>query len=190
MDNKAQMMVTDAIIFSITIVLALAFLFQLTPSSTLVDEYTKVLKMQGDDALRALYVEPFSVEDLPTDYPSNKLVYYLITNDYDNMTSDLNNILLNVEYNIWISNGIKDPVFWCNSDGDYDAPLPNIRYVTTSHCLVAIDPTYRNNETGILAGKYLQGKYSDQKSDLDHSTAFEGYMGSTYNVILELWHTL
>lgn len=180
MDDKAQMMVMETVIFTITILLALAFLFQLSPSSTLTDEYTKELKVQGDDALRALYIEPFTADDLPSDYPSSKLVYYLITNDYNSMTSDLNDMLLNIEYNIWVSNG-TNTVFWCNSDGDYNTPLQGIRSVTTSHCLVAIDPLYRNNETGIFSGKYKHG----DKSVLDQ--AFPGYEGSTYNVILELW---
>ena len=195
MDDKAQMMVMETVIFTITILLALAFLFQLSPSSTLTDEYTKELKVQGDDALRALYIEPFTADNLPSNYPSSKLVYYLITNDYDDydsMTSDLNDMLLNIEYNIWVSNG-TNTVFWCNSDGDYNTPLQGIRSVTTSHCLVAIDSLYRNNETGIFSGKYLPGKHDDEgydinlRSDLDHSSAFKGYEGSTYNVILELW---
>lgn len=187
MDDKAQMMVMEAITFAITILLALAFLFQLSPSSTLTNEYTKELKMQGNDALRSLYIEPFTTDNLPSDYPSNKLVYYLITNDYNNMTSNLNDMLLDTEYNIRVGNGTKN-VFWCNSDGDYSTPLPSIRSVTTSHCLVAIDPLYLNNETGIFSNKYIPGKHDygqNPKSDLYN--AFPGYEGSTYSVILEMW---
>lgn len=180
MDDKAQMMVMEAVTFAITVILALAFLFQISPSSTLTDKYTKELKIQGDDALRSLYMEPFTAEILPSNYPSSKLVYYLITNDYENMTSDLNGMLLNTEYNIWISNGTKT-VFWCNSYGDDSTQLQSIRSITTSRCLVAIDHLYINNDTGIFSGKYKHG----DKSILDQ--AFPDYEGSTYNVVLEVW---
>ena len=103
MDNKAQMMVMETTIFAITVILALAFLFQLSPSSTLTDTYSNELKIWGDDALRTLYTEPYTADALPANYPSNKLVYYLITNDYDNMKSELNNFLEDeIRYNIWI----------------------------------------------------------------------------------------
>jgi hypothetical protein len=184
MDNKAQMMVMETTIFAITVILGLAFLFQLSPSSTLTDTYSNELKIWGDDALRTLYTEPYTADALPANYPSNKLVYYLITNDYDNMTSELNNFLEDkIMYNIWISNGTQ-PVFWCNSLGYNDTPLSSIGSVTISHSIIPIDPVYLNNATGIFSGKYKEGK----KSDLDNK--FEVCDSSSYDIILEMWETI
>lgn len=194
MDDKAQMMVLESIIFAIIILLSLVFLFQLSPSSTVGEKYTNTLKIRGDDALRSLYTDPANnTSGYPLDYPSNKLVYYPITNNYTNFTRDLNKTLPDtVMYNIWISNGIKT-IFWCNSFAETTAPLQAIGSITTSHYFIAIDPTYRTNKTGIFSGKYIQGRHSDDgydinpRSDLDHYSAFKGYEGSTYDVILEMW---
>ena len=185
MDDKAQMVALEGVFFTVIVVLSLVFLAQLSPSSVLSEKHSNILKIQGDGALQNLYKEPIS-EPTPSNYPSNKIVYYLITNAYTNFTADLNATLPTiVMYNIWISNETKT-VFWCNSHGDYNTPLEAIEPITTSHYIIAIDSMYLNNATGIFTGKYQAGKNSD-KSDLDHEDAFQGYEGSTYNIVLEMW---
>lgn len=176
MDDKGQMMVLETVFFAVTVLLALIFLYQLSPSSTVSNEYTNILKIQGDDALQSLYTDVVP-GDYPSDFPSNKLVYYLITNDYDGFTlSNLNNLLPStVIYNIYISNGTKT-VFWCNSDGDNTTPLQTtIGPVTTSHIIIAIHPKYLTDVSEQLIG---------DESILNEK--FPGYDGSTYDIILEM----
>ena len=187
MDNKAQMMVLESIIFSIIIIISLVFLFQLSPSSNLSEIYTNTLKIRGDEALQSLFTDSAeNTSEYPIDYPSNKLVYYIVTNNYTNFTKDLSKTLPEtVMYNIWISNGIKD-IFWCNSFSRTNTRLQPTGSVTTSHYIIAIAPSYRTNETGLFLCQ--QGKYYDNRCDLDHPSAFQGYQGSTYDVILEMWH--
>jgi hypothetical protein len=185
MDDKAQMVALEGVFFTVIVVLSLVFLAQLSPSTVLSEKHTNILKIQGDSALQNLYKEPIS-ELTFSDFPSNKIVYYIITNDYTNFTADLNKTIPTiVMYNIWISNETKT-VFWCNSNGDYITPLITIEPIITSHYIIAIDPFYLNNTAGIFTGKYYVGKNSD-RSDLDHPDAFQGYEGSTFNVILEMW---
>jgi hypothetical protein len=164
MDNKAQMMVLEAVVFSISIIISLAFLFQISPSSALTDQYTKELKIQGDDALMTLYFQNYESNPSPTNYPTSKLINYIINEDYSGLTSDLNEVLLNTEYNIRISNKTKT-IFWCNSNGKIDE-LENRRAISASHCIVAIDPYFFN------AGSRLENEFP-------HS--------NTFKVILEVW---
>ena len=175
MDDKGQMMVLETVFFAVTVLLALIFLYQLAPSSAVSNEYTNILKVQGDDALQSLYTDVVP-GDYPSDFPSNKLVYYLITNDYDGFTlSNLNNLLPStVMYNIYISNGTKT-VFWCNSDGNSTAPLQTIGPVTTSHIIIAMHPKYLTDIPIQLIG---------EESILN--TEFSEYDGSTYDIVLEM----
>ena len=170
MDNKAQTMVLESVLFAVTLIIALIFLYQLSPSSTEVYQYTSNLKIQGDDALRSLYtglVDNFY--EYSFDFPSNKLVYYLINDNYSLFISDLNDMLpLSIEYNIYISNGIKT-VFWCNSYEDTSNILEKIEPVTTCHYIIGIAP------------EYLKTYDSDLYDD------FQNYDGSSYDLILELW---
>jgi len=175
MDDKGQMMVLETVFFAVTVLLALIFLYQLSPSSAVSNEYTNILKIQGDDALQSLYTDVVP-GNYPSDFPANKLVYYLITNDYHNFTSDLNNLLPStVMYNIYISNGTKIPVFWCNSDEDSATPLQPMGPVTTSHIIIAMHPEYLTDIPIELIGEesILNGEFSD-------------YDGSTYDIILEM----
>lgn len=194
MNDNAQMMVLEAIIFAITVLLSLVFLYQLSPASTVEYKYTTDLKLQGDDALRSLNNAPIpAAANYPRDFPSNKLVYYLITNNYSNFITDLNSMLpKTVDYNLYISNGTTT-IFWCHSNYNPPSPIPEeplktIEPVSKSHYVIAIDPLYRTNETFIFSHEVQQGKYgSNERSDLDHSDAFGGYSGSSYDVIVELW---
>lgn len=165
MDNKGQMMVLEAVVFSISIIISLAFLFQISPSSALTDQYTKELKIQGDDALRTLYFETYDSETLPANFPTSKLINFIINEDYYELTSDLNEMLTNTEYNIRLANKTKT-IFWCNSDGDETTELENRRAISSSHCIVAIDPNFFD------AGSRLE-------TEFPHS--------NTFKVILEVW---
>lgn len=193
MDDKAQIMVLETIVFAITVLLSLVFLYQLSPSSTVENKYTNDLKIRGDDALRSLNNAQIDTSaNYPFDFPSNKLVNYLITNDYSSFISDLNSMLpKTVDYNIYISNGTKT-IFWCHSNYKSGTTIPQeptktIEPVSKSHYIIAIDQLYRNNATSIFSYEVKQGKHFDNRSDLDHSSAFQSYTGSSYDVILEMW---
>ena len=193
MDDKAQMMVLESIIFAITVILSLVFLYQLSPSTTVENKYTSDLKLWGDYAIKSLNNAKIeNSADYPLDFPSNKLVNYLITNDYNGFISDLNNMLpKTVDYNIYISNGTKT-IFWCHSNyksgTTITGPLKTIEPVSKSHYIIVIDQLYRNNATHIFSHEVKQGRYCDNRSDLDHpDSAFGNYRGSSYDVILEMW---
>ena len=193
MDDKAQMMVLESIIFAITVILSLVFLYQLSPSTTVENKYTSDLKLRGDDALRSLNNAKIkNSTDYPLDFPSNKLVNYLITNNYSGFISDLNNMLpKTVDYNIYISNGTKT-IFWCHSNYKSElltiVPMRTIEPVSKSHYIIGIDLLYRNNATHIFSHEVKEGRYCDNRSDLDHpGFAFGNYKGSSYDIILEMW---
>lgn len=191
MDDKGQMMVLESVIFAITVLISLIFVYQSSPSSTLENKYTNDLKLQGDDALRSLNSEPIeNSADYPIDFPSNKLIFYLITNNYGDFISDLNDMLpKTVDYNIYISNGTKI-IFWCNSNYKFGTiptePAKTIEPVSKSHYLIGIDMLYLS-ETHLFSSEVKQGKYFSDRSDLDHSSAFESYKDSSYDIILEMW---
>ena len=165
MNNKAQMMVLESVVFSIAVIISIAFLFQITPTSTLSDQYTKELKIQGDDALASLYFATYEDDSLSTNYPKSKLINYLIAeNGVTDLINDLNKILVNKEYNIRISDGDKT-IFWCNSFGDTATPLVPKNEISSSHCIVSIHPYF-----------------------IDDSSKLETELsGNTFKVILELW---
>ena len=108
-DNKAQMMVLESILFAITVVVALAFLVQLSPSSIESGtQSTNDLKLLGDDALDSIYETTMHVRfptqaqldtwetangKYDTNNPTSKLAVCIITNNYADMQSSLNEIL-------------------------------------------------------------------------------------------------
>ena len=196
MNDKAQMMVLESIFFAITVVIALAFLIQISPTSIqggvqLLNE----LKILGDDALNSLYAETLHVNRSPTDFnatnnPSNKLAVCIITNNYSAVTDSITSSLPDTAiYNIYISNGSKT-IFWCSSTGDTNTPLRMIDPVTISHHLVSIDPMHLvgyhrlvyqgvGAECSDIAEAFLV--QTDPKKPEEFS-----YKSSTYDVILEM----
>lgn len=191
MDDKGQMMILEVVLFAILIIVALIFLYQLSPPSSVGNVYTDELKIQGDSALHDLCNDHPSDANLPTNYPLDKLSHYLVTNDYYNLTLDIDDLLsTDVMYNIWICNATTS-MFWCNSSyGNSYTPIQNAEplnktgSVTVSNCIIAIDPVFRDNNNGVISNQYHQGRYNN-KSDLFY--IFDKYNGSTYNVILEMW---
>jgi hypothetical protein len=192
MNDNGQMMVWEAIFFAATVLLALIFLYQLSPTSTISRTSTYDLKVQGNSALYSL-ANDVILEDRPLGYPSNKLAHYLITNAYENMISDINDFLpSNTMYNIYVSNGTTT-VFWCNSQGSWSAPLPHVDPVTTSHCLVAMTLT-AFSESANRAGFYSdlnvpRDEDFPTRSDLISLFGDQDYDGPLFEVILEMWST-
>ncbi len=193
-DDKAQMMVLEAIFFAITVVIALILLFQMSPTSIQSgSQSSNNLKMLGDNALDTIYAETQHIKinvgaSYITNNPSSKLVVCIIKNDYSKLTDSLNTILPNsVIYNIYISNGIKT-VFWCTSTGDPNEPLTMLDPVAISHHQISIDPEHLVKYSPDV---YLNGVYSDIAEAFlgypipNNSDNYE-YKGATYEVILEM----
>ena len=185
MNNNAQMMVLEAILFSITVVLALFFIVQLSPTSIQNSiDTTNDLQILADNALHSLYTEQGSVQSRGSEYssrtetnnPTSKLVVCIICNNYTELVNSLNDYLpINVFYNLYISNGTITK-FICSSGNPITQKLPPIEPVVVSHFLIAIDPVHLTE---------FEGVYGGDESIIQE--AFENYKQSTYDVILELW---
>ena len=192
MNDDAQMMVLESVIFAITVMIALAFLVQLSPTSIQQSsESTTDLKILGDDALTSLSIEPFNLKDRgevmkdATNNPASKLTVAIIANDYDAIIDTLNNEILPEYspyfYNIYISNGTVTE-FWCSSTGNpADGPMDRTgdEQVAVSHYIVAIDPKHLDN--------FGDDIYEGGTGESDIWQYFQDYEGATYDVILELW---
>ena len=191
MKDDAQMMVLESVIFAITVIIALAFLLQLSPTSIQQSsESITDVKILGDDALISLSTETFYIREWrqtlrePTNNPTSKLAVAIITNNYDEIIDTLNDEILPEYtpyfYNIYISNGTKT-VFWCSSTGDTDEPIPRTgdEQVAVSHHLVAIDPVHLY--------MFHDDMYKGGTGESDIWQSFQDYEGATYDVILELW---
>jgi len=167
-NEKGQMMVLETIFFASTILLSLIFLQELSPSSVDIDEVTSDLKAIGDDALRNLYNDNLTVPH-STGYPSSKLVYYIINDEYGSFVSDARNLIPStIMFNVYISNGSKS-VFWCNSFARTDNPLPDTDPVVIAHCIIPIDPDFIPTS--------------------DIYVPFGDYKGCIYEVTLRMWYT-
>jgi len=175
--DSAQTMVLEVSFFTVMVILSLLFLYRLSPVSVVSSDFTDDLSDQGTDALHSIYNNLPSGE-YPSNYPSNALVHYIITNNYEGMISDLNALLQsNVMYNLYITNETEQ-LFWCSSYQDSAYPLQTIDPVTIVHCLIAIDPIYIDGETDEL---FRDG----QPNPLE--TAFSDYTDNIYKVQLVLW---
>lgn len=191
-DDKAQMMVLEAIFFAITIVIALIFLFQMSPTSIQSGtQSSNELKLLGDDALDTIYAETLHIkqnigEGYTTNNPANKLAVCIITNNFTGLTDSLNDILPEtVFYNIYISNGTKT-VFLCSRTSNTSNPLSMLDPVALSHHPITIDPAHlwMFTEDIYLPGEnWGRSNIWDDFVDLDLTTPYEG---ATYEVILEM----
>ena len=197
MNDDAQMMVLESVIFAITVVVALAFLVQLSPTSIQQSsESTTDMKILGDDALTSLSIDRLYIEGEAflkesTDNPTSKLVVAIITNQYDEIIDTLNDEILPEYspyfYNIFVSNGTVTK-FWCSSTGDTTNPLPRTgdEQVVVSHYIIAIDPVHMH-----MFGEPNNGNpdpiYKGGTGESDIWQYFQDYEGSTYDIILELW---
>lgn len=204
MNDKAQMMVLEAIFFAITAIIALTFLIQISPTSIeSSDQPSSELKTLGEDALNTIYSETMNITTIEerkawagvyngkytTNNPTSKLAVCIITNNYQELTDSLNITLPNtVVYNIYVSNGTKT-VFWCSSSGAKHGGTPSkmIGSVTISHHPISIDPVHLNKFKGdiYLPNKGAEDKYESDIFD-DFVNVMPPYFGSTYEVILEM----
>ncbi|MDH7516747.1 MAG: hypothetical protein QHH19_00090 [Candidatus Thermoplasmatota archaeon] len=196
MDEKAQMMVIESIVFTITILVALIFFYQLSPTTTVSNIYTNDLKIKGDDALRTLYNDQVTV-DLPKNFPKNKLIFYLIKDSYESMVLHLQSKLpSNTIFNIYISNG-TNKTFWCSSAINNATPLPVTEPVTISHYIISIHPQFFNqskfpsiiSNDGCEIAKAFNVYKMDEYGKIDITKIREDYKDSTYDVILEMFYT-
>ena len=183
--DKAQMMVLESIIFAITILISLVFLYQLSPPSTVSNSYTNTLKIKGDEALQTLYIDETPAEDLPNngvpqDFPTKKLIYYLITDNTNALVSSNLQYMLpsSAVYNIYISNGTKT-ILWCNSSLGNNTPIGMVEPIAISHYMISVHPDILDNATFPDVHKNGRCKIATEFID-------QGYTGSTYDVILEM----
>jgi hypothetical protein len=175
--DNAQTMVLEVSFFTVMVILSLLFMYRLSPASVVSSDFTDDLSNQGTDALLSIY-NNIPSGDHPSNYPSNALVHYIITNDYEGMISDLNALFQsNIMYNLYITNETEQ-LFWCSSYQDSSYPLQTIDPVTIVHCLIAIDPIYINSSTDEL--------FRDGQPNPLAST-FSDYTDDLYEVQLVLW---
>ena len=174
MNNKGQMMIFELIFFATTVILALIFLYQISPSSVTTSTYTDDIKVLGDTALYSIYNTPPNAVDYPNGFPPSRMVQYLLNASYGNFVSDLKNMLpATLMFNIYITDSRTiTQRFWCNSYASSSEPLPTLDPVTISHCIVAIHPEFWEC--------YGPGKPFPEWN--------LNYMGSVYDVQLEMWY--
>jgi len=209
MNDKAQMMVLESIIFAITTIIAISFLINLSPSSIQrATETTTNLKTIGDDALNTIFANQTTIQSKgmsayngkETYDPTSKLQVCVITNNYEELTASINRLLpTNVFYNIYIADSEGKKVFWCNSTctstngwkvGDELTPIGT---VFTSHHIISIDPVHLTMYTNPISCYmhcppidpqqcHLKNKFQDKYSGYTFS-------GATYDFIMEMWRT-
>lgn len=191
MDDKGQIMIIEAIIFAIFMILSLIFLYTIAPTGTVSNVYADTQKVQADDAVQTM-LENYSINTEYDNYPLNELTHYIAKNDYQNLTSRLNNLLSsNAHFNIYIANSSKS-MFWCNSSTNaYETisknakPLQTTKSIVVSSHIIAIPHIFRDNNDFFSDKYYHNGRYHDDKCDL--SNKFNGYDSSVYTFVLELW---
>jgi hypothetical protein len=189
-DNKAQMMVLESVLFSITIVISLIFLIQLSPSSTTINSNNiNELELIGQNALKAVYNQKVSIEsrgvleisadssDSILNNPLDKISVCIICDNYQELSNRLNDNIIenNVLYNLYITNasGNIEPVFICSSAGLNE--LPMTKPVAQANFYVSIDP----NHMTIYPNDVYEGENSNIEKDFTE--------GSTYQIIMRLW---
>lgn len=192
-NNKGQMMVLESVVFAITVIISLIFLYQLSPTSTQNVQQTSDLKIRGDLALQSLYNQELSDNDLPDnfpgEFPKNKLVYYLLTDGYTTLAGELSSMLPSTaKFNVFISNGTNKTWITSNFPGS-NTPVTLVDPISVSHYFISIHPQFFNGskfdiiDDGCEIAKQF-GVYNDPSSG-DYSIK-EGYAISTYDIILEM----
>lgn len=207
MNNKAQMMVLESIIFAITTIVALVFLINLSPSSIQrATETTADLKTIGDDVLDTIFAQQTTIQSHGTSSysgaqetydPTSKLEVCVITNNYENLTTSINNLLpTNVFYNIYIADSEGKKVFWCNSTCNstngwgVNEELTPIGTVFTSHHIISIAPKHLTMYgPAIGINLYLHSSQCDLINKFGNK--YPGYTlsSATYDFIMEMWST-
>lgn len=101
-DNLGQMMVFEAIIFAVFIILAIFFVYQLSPRSSFsVSTPTSELAILAKDVVRSVGNRDATFGDY-----DSFLEECISLGDYDSLTGYINNSLpVGVYYNLYVSNG-------------------------------------------------------------------------------------
>jgi len=173
-DDKAAMMVLEAVIFAIMILLALILVTNLSPvKKSSVDSYSNQLKILADDAIRTL--DNLDESDYASlnygagTFLSSRLVEYIALNDTTNTSSYFDKALPdNVRYNIYISNN-EETICWYNGEEGFG----KLGDVSKSNFVLAV-PSVLNESLG---------GYQDHE-------IIPGYSGFNYIFILEMWEIL
>jgi len=202
MNDKAQMMVLESIIFAITTIIAIAFLINLSPSSIQrATETTTDLKTIGDDALDTIFAQQTTIKNGGTDQytgqetydPTSKLSVCVITNNYAELTASINRSLpTNVFYNVYIADSEGNKVFWCASTGGWSVTdeLTPFGTVFTSHHIISINHkhlrVYSDPTSLYLNCVTYQRCHLVDKFTAKYTSSYS-YDGATYDFILEMW---
>lgn len=180
-NNKGQMLMIEAVLFSIMVLVAISFISQLSPPAVVSHRYSNNLKIWGDNVLLGMYNKGIN-DTIPVSYPNNTLSYYLINNSHDrfveNFSKDPRISKASVMYNVYISNGTKT-IFWVNSQSDTSGPLTPIGSVSKSHRLVSIDPS--------IIYQTEPDKWFSSYNPINESFVNLGYNQSTYDILVDLW---
>jgi hypothetical protein len=168
-DTDAQMVLLEAVFFTIMVLLSLIMIFNISPpSQSTINRYSNQLKILADDSLRVL-------DNMPSDisymlFHNSLLVQYVVLNDVKNMSSFLNSSLpVDVGYNIYISN-IKDNILWYNGENFWGGKLGE---VSRANYHILANYNWVNG-----SGMYYNGEI------------IPGYRGDEYIVVLEVWNIL
>jgi hypothetical protein len=168
-NDNAQMMIVEAVLFSIMVIMALIFVNQLSPpsriSATISSDQLKIL---GDDALRS--IDKVTIPELIA-YSGSSLVKYIAKNDKENLAEYLNSLLPSqVKYNIYISDG-NETIKWY--DAELEEKVAIVGTISRSHYIIVI----RDEEIT-----------KDYKMDGAENRFVEHPIGCVYEVILEMWY--
>lgn len=167
-DDKAQMLVLEAVLFAVMVFTALFFIFQLSPSPAIdADLSSDQLKILGDDALRTI---DKTTPETPGSYYNSKLVKFVANNEKGNFTGLLNLVLPDyVGYNIHLSDGVNATI-WYNGE---EVSGEKVGLVTRSHRIIVVT----NN---------IVGKEAYASNPIDNRID-ELYL-PVIDVILEMWY--
>jgi hypothetical protein len=191
MNDKAQMVVFESIVFAITAIVAVAFLISLSPTSIQTTKISTDLTTIGDDALNTIYAEqvdiisrgeqPYGGNITNDPNPTSKLVVCVITNNYEQLTYTLNQLLpKNVLYNIYVADQHGKTVFW-NSSSPNEGELPSVGTVFISHHIIPIHPQHLT----IYPNPFI---FYGTTGHCDLLDKFDTFDSSTYDFILKMWY--
>jgi hypothetical protein len=177
-DNRSgQLLVLEAIIFSIMVFMALIFIYQLEPPERVSSEkYSNQLRIQGTDALRSIDQQYISMDynhslNQVEQCYSSTLVKYIMNKDVTNLTNSLDNLLPSsvLGYNIYLDNGTNS-YLWYNGEEFF----PKIDRITKASRII------------VSTWNYSLYKF-EQKHTFDNE--FDTFISNNhiFSVVLEMW---
>jgi hypothetical protein len=168
-DTNAQMVLLEAVFFTIMVLLSLIMIFNISPpSQSTINRYSNQLKILADDSLRMLDNIPPTISDAL--FHNSLLVQYIVLNDTKNITYFLNSSLpSDVGYNLYISNG-ENSILWYNGENFWGGKLGE---VSRANYLVLANYNWVNASDSYPSKEIIPG-----------------YKGNEYIVVLEVWNIL